>query len=65
MRLLAVFLLITAALMLWFLFFESIPAQLPATRFQYLNFDADNFFTVWLFVLFATAAAYVASRKSR
>lgn len=65
MRLLGVFLLITAALALWFLLFESIPAQLPAPRFRYLNFDAGGFFTVWLFVLFATAAAYVASRKSR
>lgn len=65
MRLLNVFLLIVAALALWFLLFEAVPAQLPKPKYQYLTIDASQFFTIWLFVLFATTAAYIASRKSR
>ncbi|MEM4964630.1 MAG: hypothetical protein QXT13_10850 [Pyrobaculum sp.] len=65
MRLLNVFLLIVAALALWFLLFEAMPAQLPKPKYQYLTINVSQFFMIWLFVLFATIAAYVASKKSR
>lgn len=65
MRLASVFFLILAALALWFILFESIPSLLPETKYEYISFDASQFFTIWLFVLFATAAAYVATKRER
>ncbi|MEM1598755.1 MAG: hypothetical protein QXI07_09630 [Pyrobaculum sp.] len=63
MRIVEALLLIAAALALWFAVFDFLLTSAPQPQLRYVSFNVGQYWYVWLIILAATIAGYVATRR--